>query len=226
MKNGYAICFNEWSLDQDIKNELGLLLIISSLTAEKGYCFASNKFLAELFETTEETISRKIKKLEKKNYIATEYEKRGTQIISRKIRLTKISMDDYQKYQWTIDENVKDNNTSINNTSINKKEIYKERFKKPTLEEIKQYCIERNNNVDPKKFIDFYEVNNWTDSKGNKVKNWKQKVITWETHQESKKEDIIPDWFNKNLNQEEKRKDDNLNDEQRELINQILGKDK
>ena len=94
---------------------------------------------------------------------------------------------------------IKDNNISNNNTSINKKEIYKERFKKPTLEEIKQYCIERNNNVDPKKFIDFYEVNNCTDSKGNKVKNWKQKVITWETHQESKKEDIIPDWFNKDL---------------------------
>ena len=27
MKNGYAICLNEWSLDKSIKNELGLLLI-------------------------------------------------------------------------------------------------------------------------------------------------------------------------------------------------------
>ena len=29
INNGYAICFNEWSLDKSIKNELGLLLIIS-----------------------------------------------------------------------------------------------------------------------------------------------------------------------------------------------------
>ena len=40
MENGYSICFNEWALDQTIKNELGLLLIISSLSAEKGYCYA------------------------------------------------------------------------------------------------------------------------------------------------------------------------------------------
>ena len=197
MEKGYALCFNEWALDQNIKNELRLLLIISSLTAEKGYCFASNKYFAELFDTEEETISRKIKKLEKNNYITIEYEKRGTQIITRKIRLTKISMDDCQKYQWTIDENVKDNNTSINNTSINKKEIYKERFKKPTLEEVKAYCIERNNKIDAQRFIDFYEANNWVDSKGNKVKNWKQKVITWETHQPKQKE--VPEWFNKKI---------------------------
>ena len=197
MNNGYAICFNEWALDLDIKNDLRLLVIISSLTAEKGYCYASNKYFAELFNTTEETISRKIKNLEDKNYITIEYEKRGTQVISRKIRLTKISMDDYQKYQWTVDKNIKENNTSINNTS--KKEINKERFKKPSLEDIKEYCLQRNNNVDAQKFFDYYEANNWSDSKGNKVKSWKQKVITWETHAPKPKEEIVPDWFNKNI---------------------------
>ena len=34
MENGYAICMNEWALDKDIKNELGLLFIISCLCAE------------------------------------------------------------------------------------------------------------------------------------------------------------------------------------------------
>lgn len=197
MNNGYAICFNEWALDHDIKNDLRLLVIISSLTAEKGYCYASNKYFAELFNTTEETISRKIKNLEDKNYITIEYEKRGTQVISRKIRLTKISMDRCQKYQWTVDKNIKENNTNINNTS--KKEIYKERFKKPSLEDIKEYCLQRNNNVDAQKFFDYYEANNWSDSKGNKVKSWKQKVITWETHAPKPKEEIVPDWFNKNI---------------------------
>ena len=48
MKNGYAICFNEWVLDNSIKNELRLLLIISSLCAEKGYCYASNEYLANI----------------------------------------------------------------------------------------------------------------------------------------------------------------------------------
>lgn len=129
MNNGYSICFNEWALDKDIKNELGLLLIISSLTAEKGYCYASNKYLASLFETTEETISRKIKTLQEKNYITVEYEKKGCEIINRKLRLTKISIDDYQKYQSTIDKNVKENNIMINNISINR-EIYIEEIEK------------------------------------------------------------------------------------------------
>lgn len=130
MKNGYSICFNEWALDKDIKNELGLLLIISSLCAEKGYCYASNKYLAEIFDTNEITISRKIKLLESKNYISIEYEKRGCQVISRKLRLTKMLIDDYQNCKSTINKNVKENiisNNNINNNIIrknyNKKEI-------------------------------------------------------------------------------------------------------
>lgn len=119
MKDGYAICFNEWALDKEIKSELGLLLIISSLTAEKGYCYASNKYFADLFEMNETLISRKIKKLEEKKYIIIEYEKCGSQIKSRTIRLSKMITDHYRKRQSSIIENDKENNTSINNTSIN-----------------------------------------------------------------------------------------------------------
>lgn len=52
----------------------------------------------------------------------------------------------------------------------------------PTLEEIQAYCKQRNNNVDAQRFYDYYTRSDWKDSKGNKVKNWKQKVITWEKH--------------------------------------------
>ena len=54
------------------------------------------------------------------------------------------------------------------------------RFTPPTREEVQAYCKERNNNVDAKKFYDYYDTANWYDGKGEKVKNWKQKVITWE----------------------------------------------
>lgn len=56
----------------------------------------------------------------------------------------------------------------------------RKRFIPPTLEEVKAYCKERNNNVDPNRFFDYYEQGGWKDSKGNPVKNWKQKLITWE----------------------------------------------
>jgi hypothetical protein len=119
MQKGYAICFNEWIEDERITNELALLLKISSLTAKNGHCFASNSYFSSLFKKTEVSISRKIKKLEKFGYIEIDYEKRGCEIIKRKIRLSKMLIDDYQKRQSTIIKNVKDNNTSINNTSIN-----------------------------------------------------------------------------------------------------------
>ena len=122
MKNGYAICLNEWALDKGIKNELGLLLIISSLCAEKGYCYASNEYLAKEFNLPEVTISRKIKKLKEKGYITIQYKYRGCEVINRFIRLTKMLTDGYQKCESTINKNVKDNNISINNTSINIKE--------------------------------------------------------------------------------------------------------
>ena len=71
------------------------------------------------------------------------------------------------------------------------KEIYKElyiepkkkqtkRFVPPTLEEVQAYCTERKNNVDAKKFFEYYDAADWYDSKGIKMKSWKQKVITWE----------------------------------------------
>ena len=120
MEDGYSICFNEWALDKNIKDELGLLLIISSLTAEKGYCYASNDYLAKIFETSVVTISRKIKTLEEKKYIKIEYEKKGCLVISRKIRLTKMLTAINKNVNRTINKNVKENNISnINNTSIN-----------------------------------------------------------------------------------------------------------
>ena len=120
MKEGYSICFNEWALDKDIKDELGLLLIISSLTAEKGYCYASNDYLAKIFETSVVTISRKIKTLEEKKYIKIEYEKKGCLVISRKIRLTKMLTAINKNVNRTINKNVKENNISnINNTNNN-----------------------------------------------------------------------------------------------------------
>ena len=110
---GYGICYNEWLQDDAIKNELRLLIKISSLTAEKGFCFAGNSYFAEYFKMDASTISRKIKKLEKLKHISIEYDYRGTEVISRKIRLTKMSTDHRRECQPTNDENVKDNNIII-----------------------------------------------------------------------------------------------------------------
>lgn len=54
------------------------------------------------------------------------------------------------------------------------------RFTPPSLSEVQEYVKERNSQVDPKQFYEYFEAGGWKDSKGNQVKNWKQKLITWE----------------------------------------------
>lgn len=52
-------------------------------------------------------------------------------------------------------------------------------FKKPTLEEVEEYCNERQNNIDPQRFIDYYTANGWKVGR-NSMKNWKAAVRVWE----------------------------------------------
>ena len=203
MYEGYSLCLNRWALDNSIKNELGLLLIISSLCAESGYCYASNKYLAELFDITEVSVSMKLRKLERKNYITIDYEKRGCEVISREIRLKNILIDDLKKFEPTVKKDFKENNISNNikkeNNNINI--ITKEkRFKKPTLEEVQAYCSERNNNINAEKFINYYESKGW--KVGNSpMKNWQACIRTWEirSRQDNKTEKDVPSWFDKDL---------------------------
>lgn len=54
------------------------------------------------------------------------------------------------------------------------------RFVPPTLEEVKNYCLERNNGVDAVRWYNFYSAKGWMVGK-NKMKDWKAAVRTWET---------------------------------------------
>lgn len=63
-----------------------------------------------------------------------------------------------------------------------KKKSKRKTFTPPTLKEIEDYIKEKQLNVDANKFFTYFEAGSWIDSKGNKVKNWKQKLITWDNH--------------------------------------------
>ncbi len=64
------------------------------------------------------------------------------------------------------------------------KEKDKVKFTPPSIDEIKQYCKERNNNIDPEQFHAFYSAKGWMVG-SNKMKDWKQAVITWEKRDKS-----------------------------------------
>ena len=53
-------------------------------------------------------------------------------------------------------------------------------FAPPTLSEVKAYCQERNNGINPQYFIDYYSRQGWKLSNGQQMKDWKATVRTWE----------------------------------------------
>lgn len=91
--------------------------------------------------------------------------------------------------QNSLPNNIYDN-TNDNTTNIIEREGKqapthpKARFLKPTLEEIREYCLSRNNYVDPERFYDYYEANGWKVGK-NPMKDWRAAVRTWESREKS-----------------------------------------
>lgn len=53
------------------------------------------------------------------------------------------------------------------------------RFIPPTIEQVIEYCRERNNVVNPVKWFNYYTANGWKVGK-NPMKDWKAAVRTWE----------------------------------------------
>ncbi len=55
----------------------------------------------------------------------------------------------------------------------------RKRFAKPTVDEVRAYCVERNNGIDAQAFVDHYESKGWLIGK-TPMKDWKAAVRTWE----------------------------------------------
>ena len=71
------------------------------------------------------------------------------------------------------------NNIVIGQEIKNEQQQNKNVLKKPSIEEIKNYCSERENNIDADYFFDYYESKGWKIGK-NTMKDWKAAVRTWE----------------------------------------------
>ena len=71
-------------------------------------------------------------------------------------------------------------------TEIEKDKGRAKRFTPPTLEEVRAYCRERGNAVDPERWHDYYSSNGWKVGK-NPMKDWKAAVRTWERDDKAKK---------------------------------------
>ncbi len=204
--NYYAIISAEVRYDNNISANAKLLYAeITALLNMNGECFATNKYFSKLYGKSVVTISKWINELISNGYISSYYTyKGGTKEIDRRyLSILKGGIKENDK--GGIKENFKDNNIKVNNNITYSNN--KGRFKKPTVNDINDYCKQRNNTIDAETFFDFYESKDWKVGK-TKMKCWKACVRTWEKRQTNKKSSMskIHLHLQKNINVKEKLK--------------------
>ena len=149
------------------------------MKTKKGQFITGRKKLNEETGIAETTIERILKTFENGHQIE--------QHKTSKFRL--ITVLNWEKYQSKKQEcgQQTDNKRTTNGqqTDTDKNLRIKEskkntgNFVPPTLEEVRLYCLERNNGVNHNKWHDFYSAKGWMVGK-NKMKNWQAAVRTWE----------------------------------------------
>ena len=120
--NYYAIIPATVRYDTNLKYTEKLLYgEITALSNKNGYCYAQNKYFADLYNVTAVSVSRWISHLQQLGYIKTEViRNENKEIVSRNIYIVDIPY--YQKNQYPyiqksiegINKNVKDNNIKYN----------------------------------------------------------------------------------------------------------------
>lgn len=157
-------------------NELLIFAIIHGFSQDGETRFTGSlQYLADWTSATKQGVSKNLKSLVEKGYIGKE-EKFVNGVKFCEYYSTQFNRGMKQSLTGGMKQSF------TNNKEIDKKENNKEdnkRFTPPTVEEVRAYCIERNNNVDAERFVNYYESKGWLIGK-TKMKSWKAAVRTWE----------------------------------------------
>ena len=173
--NYYAIIPAEVRYSKALTPNAKLLYAeITALCNMNGKCTASTEYFCRVYEVSRASIQNWLSLLDKNGYITRVliYRQGSKEILSRYIKL----VDKPSLKMCTDNTNINITNTNL--TDSNKKAL----FKKPTLDEVKNYCILRKNNIEAEAFIDFYESKGWQIGKET-MKSWKACVRTWESRE-------------------------------------------
>ena len=208
-------------------NELIVFAFINGYSQEGQGCYYGG--LANLQRVcgiaSRQTAIDILKSLMAKGYIVkTEQLFNGMKMISYSV--SPIIGQDVQKMDKRCPENGHNNIGDININSLSLKGS--SRFQKPSIEEIRQYCLEKGYNVDAEQFFNFYESKGWVVGKS-PMKNWRAAVSTWNKREkeipqrkrESRKESVLEhnlkvmdQMFGTNLHQQAYGQKEEVYDEQ------------
>lgn len=145
-----------------------------------GETVIGRKALAEKLGLSERQIRTALNHLKSTNEIT----------IKSTNKFSVVRVENWAKWQLCDDEptnkatNKESNKSPTSDQQVttpkeNKNTRKKENIIPPSVEMVREYCLERKNGIDPEDFCNFYESKGWMVGK-NKMKNWQSAVRTWE----------------------------------------------
>lgn len=193
-KNQYAVLTASILYRKDITPRQKILVaMISNMSNEKGYCWASNKHFSECFDCEERTIQRDLQELEEKK------------ILNRVINL---NSDGSVKFRALIIIEAGVTQMSGGGDNLVRREgdtdvIYKNKvlktnkkrveFTPPTIEEVTTYFVEKGySKHTAETAFNYYQNLEWKDSNNKQVVNWKSKMIAVWMKEENKIKSVEP----------------------------------
>lgn len=211
--NYYAVIPADVRYDEKLKDKAKILYgEITALSDKNGYCYASNKYFAELYNVSNTTISLLIKNLIENGYLESNiiYKENTKEIDKRYLKIIKGGY--LRNLKGGIKEKLKENNTRDNNTSINiyiavvdYLNIQTGQHYKPNTPKTKTLINARLNEgftlEDFKKVIDKKTLE-WQNTKMEKYLRPETLFGTKFEGYLNQKEENLPVWFNKNIKEE------------------------
>lgn len=219
--NYYSIIPADVRYDINLKDKAKLLYSeITALSDKYGYCYASNKYFAELYNVSITTISLLIKDLIDNGYIESEiiYKEGTKEILNRYLKIVKGGYLRNLKEGYL--RKVKDNNINNNITSNNNKEnILKENVIKKSYGQFNNVLLtdEEYAKLEKSNLLSYIEtLSSYIASKGKKYKSHYATILNWKNMDNKKQEENKY----KGLSFKER---ENLR--QQELLDKMLGGD-
>ena len=240
--NGYvklhrAMLEWEWYKDQNTKAVFLHLLMTASYKDNEfcghhikpGQVVCGRKQLARDLGLSESTIRTSLKHLILTNEIT----------IKPTNKFSIITIENWGKYQLCDDDINQQINQQLNhqltsktkkiNHTIRKKESKnRESAHTPTFEDVKEYVDQMGYTMDPAAFYDYYESIGWVRKNGQRIKDWKASVRTWERREKqyhsqgSNNKPIIEPPKYKQFGPEPRINAVQMPDEVRSAVNKIL----
>jgi len=186
--NWAAVIPCRYLMSKDINSTQKLLIgLVSSLSNLKGYCFASNDYLADCLNISKITVSQLISDLEKKGYFGRIIYRNDKKQVEQRVLvlildkhlplendIPMMENNDTLPLNFNIPpiENRKDNIKVNSNINIKNNSII------PTLEMVEDYFSEKERPELAESFFDFYTSNGWMVGK-NKMKDYKSAIRNW-----------------------------------------------